>query len=45
MSIDTKKAKKVVVKGAKTGHKVPKYEQRETDAAIDAPKPTSKGGK
>ena len=45
MSIDTKKAKKVVAKGAKTGHKVPKYEQRETDAAADATKVASKGGK
>lgn len=45
MSIDTKKAKKLVEKGAKTGHKVPKYEQRETDSAPVAPKPASKGGK
>ncbi|WP_375445505.1 hypothetical protein [uncultured Fibrella sp.] len=45
MSIDTKKAKKVVVKGAKAGHKVPKYEQRETDSAPIAPKTAQKGGK
>ncbi|MEZ0538613.1 hypothetical protein [Fibrella arboris] len=45
MSIDIKKAKKVVAKGAKAGHKVPKYEQRETDAAPAAPKPAPKGGK
>ncbi|MBO0947165.1 hypothetical protein [Fibrella forsythiae] len=45
MSIDIKKAKKVVAKGAKAGHKVPKYEQRETDSVVVAPKPAPKGSK
>lgn len=44
MAIDTKKAKKVVPKGG-SGHKVPKYAQRETDSAPVAPKSPQKGGK
>jgi hypothetical protein len=43
--MDSKKAKKVVAKGEKVGHKVPKYEQRETDSAPIAPKTASKSSK
>ena len=44
MSNDSKKAKKVVEKGA-AGHKVPKYEQQEEASAAQQAKVAPKGKK